>query len=80
MAFTFDIETHGSNHQGSGGKSTVTGRSSANCADANVANPPFRFQITLSEVGNMGVPAGTYERVGTNASGQPVYAPANRNH
>jgi hypothetical protein len=80
MAFTMDIECHGSNHQGKGQVSTVTGKASTGCADANQANPPFRFVILPSEAGAMGVAPGIYERTSTNSSGQPVYAPANRNH
>lgn len=80
MAFTMDLETHGSNHKGMGGVSTVSSKSSTGCADANQANPPFRFVVLPAESAAMGVPAGVYERSGTNSSGNPIYAPANRNH
>lgn len=79
MAFNIDIQTHGNNHQGKGGVTTVTGKANSTVVDLSGQTvPPFRFVVVSGDTA--GVPPGVYERVGSNASGDAVYAPANRNH
>lgn len=79
MSFNIDIETHGNNHQGKGGVTTVTGKANSTVADlAGQTVAPFRFVVVAGD--SAGVPAGIYERIGTNATGGAIYAPANRNH
>lgn len=72
-----NFEVHGSRAVGKGSTpATITGVNSS--AISGYANDRVVI-VTPAMATTMGVPAGPYERVGFDASGNITYAPANRN-
>jgi hypothetical protein len=79
MAFNIDFQINGHSSM-SGASVSVTGKASTGAFDLPASGPPRQFTVQPSESAAFGVPAGRYERVGTAASGNPIYADCRRGH
>lgn len=77
---TINVEVHGADRSAAKGKSgspvTTTGVNVASITGYTLNDRILRVTPALSST--LGLPAGVYERVGQDSSGNPTYAPYNR--